>query len=239
MRIAILASVIVAVLSLTGLYTVPLMVDSLADMYLEPKAGIVKTGDTFVVKIMVSARTPVNVFKGEVAFDETVITVESIDYNTSIADLWAERPWYENGNGTINFIGGTTKGGGFLGTDELMTITFRSHTQGDAFLRLKDTRILAHDGLGTDVPLGEPIDGLFTVSESVLDSETVTTPEMTTSIFVITPTPPTTDLNGDGEQSIADISIFMRNMLSNDSRFDFNGDTKIDGSDLSIIMGAK
>ena len=83
--------------------------------------------------------------------------------------MWAEKPWYENGAGTIKFIGGTTRKGGFFGTGSLITITFRAHGTGDAVVRVRDARILAHDGLGTDVPLGEPIDSLFSVALDALD----------------------------------------------------------------------
>ena len=188
---------------------------------------------------MVSAETPVNVFKGEVLFDPTVLRVDSIDYNTSIADLWAELPWYENGEGTLNFTGGTTQPGGFQGTGSLITVTFRTIGAGVTALKLEDARILAHDGLGTDVALGKPIDAVFEVEQDVIESQTVAAPSSRTSVISVASNAPSTDLNGDGKQSIADMSIFMLHILSTDSRYDFNQDGKVNNVDLSILMTAK
>lgn len=235
---ALIAGALFAFVSVMGFLVMPLTTEPLADMYIEPQTGVGKIDETFSVTVMVRGATPVNVFAGEVTFDSTVLSVESIDYNTSIADLWAEKPWYENGAGTINFIGGTTRKGGFFGTGSLITITFRAHGTGDAVVRVRDARILAHDGLGTDVPLGEPIDSLFSVAPDVLDRVTVAKPETTTAVIVVGEEFTITDLNRDGKQTIADVSIFMLNMTSEDVRFDFNRDGQVDTKDLSIIMSA-
>ena len=233
------AGVFVAFLSLAGLLATKSGVEPLADMYIEPTQKAVVEGDTFVVSVMVDARTPVNVFKGEVTFDNSILWVESIDYNTSIADLWAELPWYGNGEGRVTFAGGTTRPGGFLGTGSLITITFRTTARGATLLRLEGARILEHNGLGTDVPLSTPIDALFNVEEAVIASETVSSPETTTAALVVTPEKPSTDVNGDGKQTLSDISIFMLNILGNNMRFDFNQDGSVDTKDMSIIMGAR
>ncbi len=234
---ALVASAVFAFLSIVGFLFMPIVSEPQADMRIEPNIGIVKVGDTFVVRVLVSAQVLVNVFKGEIRFDPTILAVESIDYNTSIADLWAEKPWYENGAGTINFIGGTTRGG-FLGTGELITITFRAHSEGRAIVRTEGTRILEHDGLGTDAVVKEPIDALFTVEEAVLQKQTIASPKTTTATIAVINELPSTDLNHDGKQTIADVSIFMLNMLGDDARFDLNGDGSVDTKDLSVVMSA-
>ena len=50
---------------------------------------------------------------------------------------------------------------------------------------------------------------------------------------------PSTDLNGDGRQSISDISIFMINMAGDDPRYDFNLDGAVNTKDLSILLNAR
>jgi hypothetical protein len=236
---ALFASAIVALLSLVGFLVVPETTEPIADMRIEPAQGHVTVGDTFAVDVVVSAQTPVNVFKGQVNFDHTILRVESIDYNTSIADLWAELPWYENGEGTVNFAGGTTQSGGFQSTGSLITITFRAYALGDTSLRLEGARILEHNGLGTDVVLTRSIDAIFEVEESIIASQTVAAPEASTVQLAVTPERPSTDLSGDGKQTIADVSIFMLHMLSEDLRYDFNADGTVDAKDLSIIMSAQ
>lgn len=233
------ASAIIAVLSLIGFVMAPIAVDEQASMRINSEARQVSVGETFTADVVVDAKIPVNVFRGEVRFDPARMKVESIDYNTSIADLWAELPWYENGEGAINFTGGTTVKGGFQGSGSLITITFRTLDQGATSLRLEGARILEHNGLGTDVALTTPIDALFEVEEHVIASQTVAEPEDTTTALVVVSTPPSTDLNGDGKQSLADVSIFVLNMFTDEARYDFNEDGKVDTKDMSILMSKK
>lgn len=237
---ALVAGVIVAVLSTMSVVMVPLFQGSSAEMWVTPDTGVYGAGDTFELTVMVSAQVPVNVFKGDIRFDPTVLAVDAITYNTSIADLWAEKPWYENGAGTINFIGGTTRTGGFMGTDALMTITLRAIGVGSSPLHFEDVRILAHDGFGTDVVVGEPIDALFSVAkEQTVAAETVAAPDSTTGTVIVAIERPHTDLNDDGKQTIADTSIFMLHLFSDDTRYDFTGDGVVDTKDLSVLMSAQ
>ncbi len=205
---------------------------------LTPGGGTVSVAATFTVHVQISSEIPVNVFQGLIAFDSTRLQVERIDYNTSIATLWAEEPWYENGDGTISFIGGTTIAGGFVGTGDLITITFRSTRPGTAAVTLRETRVLKHDGLGTDAAVTTPIDALFTVGLEALDRDTVTQSHGDDAgpTIDILPLGRSTDLNGDGLQTIVDVSIFMRHLTSQNSRSDFNGDGLVSTKDLSIIL---
>ena len=231
------ASALVAFLGTAGLLLSPVVIAQPANMYIEPSGGIVIEGRTFTVQVMVESAVPVNVFTGEVRFDQNVLSIDSISYNTSIANLWAELPWYENGAGTVNFAGGTTQKGGFMGEGSLITITFRTHGQGSTVLRLEDTRILAHDGFGTDVQIADSIDAIFSVEDSVIAAQTISEPEVSTTNLEVIPEKVSTDLDGDGKQTISDVSIFMLKVLgSNDTRFDFNRDGVVDMKDLRIIM---
>ena len=234
------AAVILAFISFIGVLLTPSEAP-LADMRLEPLSGIIRKDESFKIRVAVSADIPVNVFKGEVRFDHTKLRVESIDYNTSIADLWAEKPWYENGAGTINFIGGTTKTGGFLGTGILMTINFVSTDYGPATLSMNGARVLAHDGLGSDVGIEKPIDALFTVEESVLAKATVASPAPRPASISVIEEAPKTDINNDGKQSIADVSIFLIGLMKDvpPPEYDLNRDGKVNIGDLSTLMSAK
>lgn len=235
-QLALVAGAVFGVFTLFGILVVPSLLTPVADMRIEPQHAVAEEGNEFTVRIVVESGTPVNVFAGELTFDSSVIEVVSIDYNTSIADLWAERPWYSNGDGTLNFIGGTTRSGGFLGTGTLITIHFRTLREGQGVLALHDTAILEHDGLGTYATLEEPIDAVVTVeakSANMLQTTNIAT------TFEVVREVPSTDLNGDGKQSLADISIFMLNITSKDTRFDFNLDGAVNTKDLSILLDAK
>ncbi len=202
-----------------------------AVMRIEPHTLVRNVGETFDVQVMVDAQTPMNVFAGELSFNPYIVTITGIDYDTSIANLWAVRPWYENGDGTMNFGGGTTARGGFTGTGALITVHFRALAPGDAEVVIHNARIFRHDGLGVDVPLDGPIDSILTV---VPPNEA----ESSTRVFVKTD-PPSLDLNNDGKQSVADVSIMMLHLWSDNLRYDLNQDGVIDRADLGMILNAR
>jgi hypothetical protein len=205
-------------------------------MHIASAGGPVVVGDTFTVEIVVDSSVPVNVFAGEVLFNQNVLSVEKIDYNNSVADLWAELPWYSNGDGTLTFGGGTTMQGGFRGSQTLIKILFNAKAEGSGFISINNPRILRHDELGSELELAKSTDVVFTVgaNEANLIKElNVNAP------FSIVEKAPSTDLNNDGKQSLADISIFMLQITGGDSRYDFNLDGAVNLKDLNILLGAK
>lgn len=201
-----------------------------ATMRIAPKAVSVATGKIVTVDIVVDAAAPVNVFAGDLSFDPNVLSVSGIDYNTSIAELWVVRPWYDNGAGTLNFGGGTPKP--FTGSGSLITVHFKALQPGDGLVTIQNARILRHDNLGTDVPLSGPIDAIITVLDTPPEPETATH-------VLVTDTPPSTDLNGDGKQTFADVSIMILNLFGSEPRYDLNQDGSIDRADLDMVLNAR
>ncbi len=231
------ASVILSILAVTGMYLLPTETEDTAIM-LNPGTFVSAPGETFTVKIETTSDIPVNAFKGTITFNEETLAVESIDYNTSLADLWAEEPWYENGAGTIGFAGGTTRPGGFTGTDTLLTVTFTALTPGNGDLVLRDTQVLMHDGQGTEATLTNYIDTLFTVSARVPEQLIAHETKSDAEIIVLSELP-NPDLTNDGKVSTADLSIFLLLLPTNNPKGDFNNDGKVNTADLSILLDAR
>ncbi len=231
---ALVASALIGLLTLTGLYILPNMSASTA-MTIAPATLTTLVDTTFTIQIVVTSATAVNAFAGRLSFDPDILTVTHIDYNTSIADLWAEEPWYNDGAGTVSFAGGSTHPGGFTGSDTLVTITFTAINSGDANVRLDQIQILQHDGLGTEAAASDTIDSVFTITPT---AETELPPVEKTAVSVISPTTPL-DLNNDTKITIADMSIFMLYLTTNDIRADFNSDGKVGTADLSILLNAR
>jgi hypothetical protein len=229
------ASIIAGLIGISGFLLGPVLIGPAANVRIEPTSGLSVVGDTFTIHIMVKATVPVNVFKGILTFDTDKLEVTSIDYNTSIADLWAEEPWYSNGEGTLNFIGGTAKPGGFVGEGSLITVDFKTKSPGEAHIAMSEMRILQHDGLGTEVDVETPLDTIFAISDESLADETVFDTTLKGPTVSVLPTVPQTDLNNDGEQTIADVSIFMTDLITQNDRSDFNQDGTVDLKDLSIL----
>jgi len=205
-------------------------------MTLTPPEARGSIGAPIVVAVVVRSDTPVNAFAGTVTFNPDILSVQSIDYNTSIADLWAEEPWYKNGDGTLGFAGGSTRTGGFTGEGTLLTITFTAKTPGKTALAVRDAQILQHDGLGTETTVNTPIDTLFTIDAAVAPT-TAALPA--SSVIVRDNSLPSPDLNSDGRQSLADVSILMQYLLTGDPRGDLNGDGAVSLADLSLILTAE
>ncbi len=234
-----LLSLFIALLAGTGFALSALLTSSTTvDMYLSPTQARVTTGDTLTVSVMLSSTIPVNVFQGDIRFNPEVLTVQKIDYNTSIADLWAEKPWYSNGEGTLNFIGGTTQQGGFTGKGTLVTITFRARAAGNGNIVFENARVLQHDGIGSDTNVRTPLDNLFVVTNAIEEQNIKLIKQNQVSDIAIVKQYAATDLNKDGRQTMADISIFMVALAKQDLRADFNNDQKVSMADLSILMGA-
>ena len=207
-----------------------------ADMRLDPLEGWPQLNETFTVEVLVEANTPVNVFQGDLAFGTEFLSVESIDYNNSVADLWTSEPWYSNGDGTINFAGGTTQPGGFTGSDTIVSVTFKTEKVGNARVNFEEVRILRHDGLGSDAAIPESVDALFTVQD---DAAVIAEKSSNKAKFYVMPNTTPTDLNGDNKQSLADLSMFMGDLAGGNPRSDFDANGKVNLSDLSILLQAE
>jgi len=199
---------------------------------LVPNTTVVNIGDTYATDVIVSSDTSVNVFAGTILFDPTIAVVEDITYNTSIANLWTEEPWYKNGDGTITFAGGTTQPGGFVGSGQLMTITFRSQQVGRQKLSLENVSILEHDGLGTetDVSSSNILISIQNAPSPITNTYSTATP---VEVVVINKA---FDLNGDGKIGLADVSAFFAAIINNDRRADFNNDGRVNTADLSMLL---
>lgn len=230
------ANVIIGLLAITGMYLLPN--NESTSLSLIPTTFTSKPGDTFTVQVLTTSDIPVNVFKGTVQFNEKVLAVANIDYNTSLADLWAEEPWYKNGEGTIGFAGGTTRPGGFTGTEGLLTITFKAIATGNGGLVLTDTQILMHDGLGTEAPLTDYIDTLFLVASGTTDIVVEHKTKSLADVLVadIIPKP---DLNNDGKVNMIDVSLFLLYLPVNNPKGDIDNNGKVNNADLSIILDAR
>ena len=227
-----LASAIVGFLTLAGVVFMPKESNVGTSMHIEPSELTIEKETSFTIDVVVESNDAVNAFAGVLEFNEATLDVVSIDYNTSIADLWTQEPWFAKGDGTIAFAGGTTKPGGFTGKGSLLTVTFRGNDATTTALMLTGTRILKHDGLGTDAQLRTSLDALFTIKPSPSDGPAYTQSKPEEIIL-------TTDLNNDSKTTLADVSIFMLHLASMNLRSDFNNDKKVNAADLSILLNAR
>jgi hypothetical protein len=229
---ALIASAIIGFASLASVLFVPKEPNTGTSLYIEPTELVIEKDTEFTIDIIVESDEAVNAFAGVLKFDEAVLQVTRIDYNTSIADLWTQEPWFTKGDGTITFAGGTTRRGGFTGKGSLVTVTFTGRSASATALSLTGTRVLKHDGLGTDAQLRTSLDALFTIKQVPSSGDIISQSKPEEIILA-------TDLNNDGATTIADVSIFMLQLAGQNMRSDFNNDKKVNAADLSILLDAR
>jgi len=233
-NIALIISLLAAGAGLVAALVVALQGGHQASMTLSPSFGEVAIGETISISVNVAADLPVNAFTGDVVFDSAVFRVQKIDYNTSIANLWVTEPWYNKSDNTVYFAGGTTERSGFLGEGTLLTIELVAERAGFVKIGLENIRILQHDGFGTDAVVADAIDSKFT-SEVLITQKSLTLRTPQDTWVAVANEAPSTDLNGDGKQNFADLSIFLLHLGGSNPRYDFNQDGKVNLGDLSIL----
>ncbi len=183
----------------------------------------VSQGDQFYIDITATAHTPVNAVDITLEYPESQMKIDAIDTGTSVITLWTEEPYARDGS--IYLSGGTFRRG-FLGEHTIARVRATALQTGTAFVTTDTAQFVAGDGLGTNVPVTSGTDEAriyITASE-----DGVLTGEAKVSIV--------TDIDGDGEVSLKDISAFMAAWLTRANTFDFNGDGRMTFKDFSILL---
>lgn len=220
------ASVFLAFASIMSFLVIPSGVVERVEVTLDPLSQNITLGNEFTTTVFLESSVPINALEGMLRFDSERLEITNLNFRDSIADLWVEEPRYDNNQGTISFIGGTTHHGGFVGSGPVVEITFRSKAEGSAALYIDTIRVLRHDGSGTDATVAKPTDAAYIIDRlQELPHQGGTTLASAGAAYeVVAELPPSPDLNGDGKYSVADLSIFMLNMRSGNYLYDFNQD---------------
>ncbi len=176
----------------------------------------------FTVEVLVTAAVPVNAIDLVISYPEDKLVIEGIDVGTSVITLWTEQPYAKEGN---MYLRGGTFRKGFVGEHTIAKIKAHAKEAGEARILIKETQLVAGDGKGSDVPVNSAENEIkiaVTGSEGIIKAKA--------SISVVS------DIDGDGDVDLKDISAFMAAWFSKGSVFDFNGDGKMSFSDFSILL---
>lgn len=183
----------------------------------------IRAGEIFTVDLYAVAHAPVNAIDLDVEFPDTQVKVKGIDTGLSVITIWTEEPTV-NGN-SISFRGGTFRQG-FIGEHLIASIEMEAIESGTASIAITSAQFLAGDGSGSEITvddLGEDSARIYIANE---DGSMVA--ELSVDII--------TDLDGDGEVTMSDISAFMSAWRSQNVVFDFNGDKAMTFKDFAIIL---
>lgn len=211
------------------------VIDSETNSFIEIESSVqsVRADDMFRIYVYASAHTPVNAVDIELSFPANQVEVTGIDTGESVITLWTEEPYVENN--TVVLRGGTFRNG-FVGRHLIGTINARAKETGEAYFEVTNSTFLAGDGSGSTIPLsesGEEEVRLFIANED----GSVTVPatgdsglEASIRLRIIS------DIDGDGDVSLRDVSRFLAAWNTKDEVFDFSGDGKMTFRDFAIIL---
>jgi len=187
---------------------------------------MVEAGSRFSVDIYAYANTAVNAVNVTLNFDGDKITVSEVDRGQSVITVWTKDPTVEKNR--VILSGGTYRRG-FIGKHKIASVDFVAEKSGQVNLSVSDVLFLAGDGEATPVLTSETLDSSAVVYVYGQGDDP-------SQIKIKINKNLATDLDGDGEVTLKDISAFM-GAWSNKSKFyDFNGDNKMTIRDLSIIL---
>ena len=123
-----------------------------AVLTMDPPSGSYVVGSTVEVPIWVNSEgQPINAINIDIKFPPEKLQLISPSTGHSIVTLWTAPPSFNNQSGTVSFEGvipnGITTSKGLI-----TTLGFRVKSPGKAYVQFANTtKVLKHDGLGTDV----------------------------------------------------------------------------------------
>lgn len=170
------------------LYSVifPTHIAQAATLSISPANGSYSVGKTFSVSILASSRDSFNAASGKITYPTDKLDVVSISKSGSIISLWAEEPTDEGGAVVFQ---GVIMNPGYSGTGKLLTITFKTKSEGTASLKYASASILANDGNGTEIFSGSG-SANFTIQNSTSQPTSEPKTDPTAKLTTDLPTPP-------------------------------------------------
>ncbi len=190
---------------------------------IETQPATIEEGNTFMIEVKAYAHTPVNAVDITLTYPESQMKIEGIDKGTSVITLWAQEPYAEKGK--VYLRGGVFQKG-FLGEHTIARIRARATQSGLAYVDVDSVSLIAGDGTGNEVKIEK-------VSESKTKITVINTEgslKSSVSVAIVT------DLDGNGDVDLSDISAFMSAWLTRAKVYDFNSDGRMTIRDFSILL---
>lgn len=210
-------------IAVSALAAAALLQDDASYIRIETDAAIVSAEEQFTMSVYVGAHTSVNAVDVAIAFPSERVEVLGIDTGESVISIWTEEPFVEGDK--IILRGGTFRRG-FLGEHLIARVNMRALESGSANFNVDDITLLAGDGSGSNVQVGD--DGVDALSVIVANADG--------NLSGIVEVQIKTDIDGNGDVSLKDVESFMIAWRSRSQLYDFNGDNKMTFKDFAIIL---
>jgi len=147
-----------------------------ATLYFVPEAKTFGINQEFSVDVRIDSEDVfINAAQATISFPNDILELLEVDRINSTFNFWVEEPIISNEEGTLSFIGGTTKGvaGEAL---QVLKIKFKAKGVGLAELTISNAVVAASDGRGTNV-LSTIVGTSIGIDTEVIGPEKVIPPE--------------------------------------------------------------
>lgn len=199
--------------------------DNSSYLVLETNRNRVTEGEEVSIVVSVYAHVPVNAVDLAISFPASELKVRSVDTGESVLTIWTEEPYVK---GNTAYLSGGTFRKGFTGEHVVARINAIAQKSGVAEVTANSVRLLAGDGAGTEIAIDSDT-GNDKVRVWIATKDGEIQGEIDVNVII-------TDIDGDGEVDLGDISRFMAAWFNKDKVYDFNGDGQMTFTDFSIIL---
>lgn len=183
----------------------------------------VAAGEAFTISVYAGAHTSVNAVDLSLQYPEDRVEVRGIDVGESVISIWTQDPYVDGDR--IILRGGTFRRG-FVGEHLIAKINFTAKESGVADFSIDELTLLAGDGTGNTVEVKRNDEESLAV---VVQNEDGSIAADVGVIFV-------TDIDGNGEVTLADVQTFMAAWSRKEYVYDFNQDNRMNFTDFAIIL---
>lgn len=137
-----------ALLSFISIMTSPA---EAATLFISPPAKSLKIGEEFGFDLYLNTEgADVNATQATVQFPTDMLELASVNRSGSVFNFWVEEPVISNEDGTLKFIGGTSKAVSGVSL-KVLTLQFKARGAGKKDVTIGDAVVTAADGKGTNV----------------------------------------------------------------------------------------
>ncbi len=127
-----------------------------ATLSIAPSSGAYTVGQSFTVTLKVNAAgQAINASEGTITWSSSVLSLKGVSAGGSIFQFWAVQPSGSDATGRVIFSGGLPSPGYSGSGGTIIKLTFTAKTAGTAAVKISGGKVLANDGLGTDLLTGQ------------------------------------------------------------------------------------
>jgi len=203
-------------------------------IFFEPGDSTLASGATTSIDVDINTNTAINALGATVVFPTSTIAVTGIDTQKSFINLWIENATTSGTPGQMHFSGGTTQRGGFTGAGTVLTLTVQGVGAGTSTLDFKNVQVYPSDASGKNIDTQLRP---LTLTVAPAPPPAVVAAAGGAGGAEAVRIVPSGDFNGDGKVDLTDLSIFIAHSIgAYDARYDLNGDGVVGLTDLAILL---